>query len=88
MMGHMNRRSKRRFAALYLTVLALVGPVLLPAGTARADDSTAKNDARLEGYARKVAIDGSTAPSYLLLTGLGIVGLAVMFKDAKRSHLD
>jgi hypothetical protein len=92
MMGDMNRRPnprrKSRVAALCLTVISLVGPVLLPAGTARADDLVAKNDARLEGYPRKVALDGSTAPSYLLLTALGIVCFVVMFKDAKRTHLD
>jgi hypothetical protein len=88
MMGNMSPRTKPRFAVAFLTAVALIGPVLLPAGVARADDATAKYDARLEGYSHKVALDANTAPSYLLLTALGVIGIAVMFKDAKRSHLD
>ncbi|HEV7298575.1 MAG TPA: hypothetical protein VGN72_04360 [Tepidisphaeraceae bacterium] len=45
-------------------------------------------DARLEGYPSKVATEGSTAVMWMLLMLLGIITLAVLFKDAQRSHLD
>lgn len=47
-------------------------------------------DARLEGYERNVNINppGTTALTWLLLVFLATVGVGVMFKDAKRTHLD
>ena len=88
MMQAMKSRSKHRLLGAALMVLSLLGPVLGPANVARAD-SDLKNDARLEGYGGKtVALDSGPAVTYLVLFGLGVVGLSVMFKDAKRSHLD
>lgn len=80
---------RRRLLGAVLTLGALVGPVLGPPSMARADENELKNDVRLEGYeGKKPVLDGGAATSYLLLFALGVVGLAVMFKDAKRSHLD
>jgi hypothetical protein len=47
-------------------------------------------EGRLEGYTQTVRLEnsGSTAPYWLLLIGLGVVALIVLFKDAKRTHLD
>lgn len=47
-------------------------------------------EARLEGFTEPVRLQepGSTAPYWLLLVGLGVVALIVLFKDAKRTHLD
>jgi hypothetical protein len=46
-------------------------------------------DARLEGYKEGVSLPASgTALMWLLLIFLTVVTVAVMFKDAKRSHLD
>ena len=46
-------------------------------------------DARFESYAKNVTLDpGSVALTWFLLVVLGIVCLAVMFKDARRTHLD
>ncbi len=55
--------------------------------------STAQEDtelnARLDTYAEKVKIEeSSTALTWLLLVGLGVLCFSVLFKDAKRSHLD
>jgi hypothetical protein len=48
-----------------------------------------KHDARLDGYAGNVAIpNASTALIWLLFIFLGVVALATLFKDAKRTHLD
>lgn len=59
------------------------------ANPARAADSDLKNDARMEGYkGRPMALDAGVAPYYLLFGALAILGASVMFKDAKRSHLD
>lgn len=86
----MKSRLKRRLIGSCLTLCSLVGPVLGTPGIARADDtSDLKNDARLEGFPGKtVALDAGSATSYLLLFALGVVGLSVLFKSAKRSHLD
>ena len=46
-------------------------------------------DARLEGYETIVALpESTTALTWLLFAFLGVVCLAVLFKDAKRTHLD
>jgi hypothetical protein len=57
--------------------------------SALADDQP-KYDGRLDDYGkeRNVTLDSGAALSYFVWIGLGLVGLLVMFKDAKRSHLD
>jgi hypothetical protein len=46
-------------------------------------------DARLESYGRNVTLEsGSVAMIWFLFVIMGIVCLVVMFKDARRSHLD
>jgi cytochrome c-type biogenesis protein CcmH/NrfF len=46
-------------------------------------------DARLEGYGTNVTLENSsTALMWLLLVVLGAICVGVMFKNAKRTHLD
>jgi hypothetical protein len=46
-------------------------------------------DARLEGYPGRVTLDSwSTALMWLLLVVLGAICIGVMFKNARRTHLD
>ena len=54
------------------------------------DDSKPESyDGRLDDYNRQVTLQGgSTALTYFIWVGLGVAALIVMFKDAKRSHLD
>ena len=67
-------------------VLALA--LLWPAA-AMAQDEDVKYDARLDGYENKVHLDSdSTALTWLLLVALAMVAMGVMFKNAKRTHLD
>jgi hypothetical protein len=57
--------------------------------SAKADDNSKSYDGRLDDYGKPVTLDnGGTALTYFIWVGLGVVGLIVMFKDAKRSHLD
>jgi hypothetical protein len=54
-----------------------------------ASDEPEVYDARLQGYTQTVQLDiASTALIWLLLIVLGALCLGVLFKDAKRSHLD
>lgn len=55
---------------------------------ARADDADAPVDARYFGYQPNVVVEQSTALIWLLSLGLIVLGLAVLFLNAKRSHLD
>ena len=56
---------------------------------ALAQDEEIKFDARLEGYQTPMTVSNqSTALIWLLFVFLGVVALAVLFKDAKRTHLD
>jgi hypothetical protein len=45
-------------------------------------------DARLEGYDKNVSIEGGTALTWLMFIFLGAICMGVMFKNAKRTHLD
>jgi hypothetical protein len=71
--------------ALALSLAAAVLP-----SSALAQDEAPKNDARLEGYEARVQVESgdSTALTWLLLVFLAMVAMGVMFKNAKRTHLD
>jgi hypothetical protein len=73
-----------------LAALIVLATVSLAPMSALADDSTPKDyDGRLDGYAKNVTLDsGGTALTYFLFAGLGVVGLGVLFKNARRTHLD
>lgn len=46
-------------------------------------------DARLLGYPQTVELEsGSTGLTWFLLVILGVLTISVLFKDAKRTHLD
>jgi len=82
MMGSMR---KKLLAGM---VIALLTVGIAPQ-SALADDQSKSYDGRLDDYGNKsVTLDGGAALSYFVWIGLGLVGLLVMFKDAKRSHLD
>ena len=73
---------------LLLACLCLSAVVLAPT-TARAQDEEVKVDARLEGYQGNVSVENqSTALIWLLFVFLAVCAVGVLFKDAKRTHLD
>ena len=78
---------------LYRWLCALVVLAMQPvtALAARPEMEREIVDARLEGYGNGVDVTlegGGTALTWLLLIFLAAVTVGVMFKDAKRSHLD
>jgi hypothetical protein len=74
---------KHRLLALWCGLLAWLLPLV-----ALAEDEVTTN-ARFEGYARSVKTDSSSpAPSWMLLILLAGICIAVLFKDAKRTHMD
>ena len=81
----LKRFSRARRALLCASTAAAVLP---PAALAQEADEV-KHDARLDGYENKVHVDSdTTALTWLLLVFLSMVGLGVMFKNARRTHLD
>ena len=85
-------RKLKRLRSLLLAGLwacAVAAAVLSPS-VARAQEEEVKHDARLDGYQSNVVVQSgdSTALTWLLLVFLGMVALGVMFKNAKRTHLD
>jgi hypothetical protein len=83
---NVNSKLRRWAAALAFACAAAV----MSAAPALAQEEAPKHDARLDGYsASSVAIpNDSTALIWLLFIFLGVVALASLFKDAKRTHLD
>ena len=90
MMHDMRLIPRSRLVGLAFALVTLIGPVLGHGRAAWAFDTDLTDDARLNGYKGKgsIGLDVSPAKYYLLLGGMGIVCITVMFKDAKRSHLD
>lgn len=83
----MMRGMRRRFLALLIVLLTLTAAPL----SARADDTNAPKDydGRLDDFGKQVTLDGGgTALSYFLFAGLGVIALGILFKDARRTHLD
>ncbi len=87
MTSPLEHKPVRWMPAAVLWAAALVA-VVLP-GVALAQDEEVPRDARLEGYPVKVHLDNdSPALSYIGLIALGALTLGVMFKNARRTHLD
>ena len=91
----MKMKPRRRPAPVSALKRWLLAPVLAVAALAfapsvtLAQDEEVKQDARLEGYQGNVSVQNqSTALMWLLFVFLGVVALAALFKDAKRTHLD
>lgn len=56
---------------------------------AKEDEETALLEARLEGYQSNVRLpNSSTALTWMLISFLGVIAVATLFKNAKRTHLD
>jgi len=52
------------------------------------DEEESLPDARLSGYPQVVQYSESNVLSWFAMVGLGAVCLGVLFKNAKRTHLD
>lgn len=69
--------------------IAMLAPVIAFAQRRGEEEGSEFREARLEGYTFPVhAPEGGAALTYLLFIFLAVLGLAVMFKNARRTHLD
>ena len=79
---------KYRLLTLYVSLAVLLAPVIVLARSTE-DEETVLQEARLEGYAQTVRLkDGSTALTWIMIGFLSAVAIAVLFKNARRTHLD
>lgn len=79
---------KYRLLTLYVALAVLLTPVMVLARSSE-DEDTVKLEARLEGYAQTVRMqNSSTALTWLMIGFLSAIAIAVLFKNAKRTHLD
>ena len=84
----MMKTMKYRLMSLYVTLAILLTPVIVLARSSE-DEETVKLEARLEGYTTKVRLENnSTALTWLMIGFLSAIAIAVLFKNAKRTHLD
>jgi hypothetical protein len=70
---------------LALAAACLACPLLAWAAD---DDVDVPHDARMEGYQLPMALEGSPALTWMLFAVLAVLCVSVLFKNAKRSHLD
>jgi hypothetical protein len=78
---------KKSLAALLLAVSLIA--TTPHSAMAKADDDEAHYDARVQGYSPDVELkSGGSGGNWVLLIFMGVVCMAVIFKDARRSHLD
>lgn len=78
----------RKLIAAFTICLGLLLPGTALAASA-SDEEASPHDARTEGYQPHAQVDSnSTALLWLLLAVMSVVALSVMFKSAKRTHLD
>ena len=80
-------RAGRPLVITVCTFMVVYGhPVL---AFAQQDEEGESRDARLEGYATKVAMDtGRLGLTWIGFIVLAVIGVSALFKSAKRSHLD
>lgn len=82
-MRHLTALKNRLIAPACALMALLAAP-----GMVSAQDEPTIVDARLENYPQSVTLTGSTALTWLLLVVLVAICVAVVFKNANRSHLD
>ena len=89
MMGRMKPGMKQRLKQRLLSWgIALLAIAAVP-HSALAQDDDKKENAWLNGYPRPVKLDeASNTLNWLLLLVIMGAGVGVMFKNAKRTHLD
>jgi len=81
-------RSVKKSAAAFLLAVSLIACNPHSAMATREEDIE-HYDARVQGYDPTVELQSSsTGMAWMLVIVLGVVCIAVIFKDAKRSHLD
>ena len=86
----MMRGMKAKLLGYVLCTAATLIIVFSPAMALAQDEENSKvYDARLEGYPSNVTLDSSsTALLWLLMIVLAAMCVGVMFKNARRTHLD
>lgn len=90
MMSPMNL--KHHGLRVYARVATAVIPLLLPAlALAKpTEEDSAFLEGRFDGYATPVRLTdaGTSGLTWMMFIFVSMIALAVLFKDAKRSHLD
>jgi hypothetical protein len=80
---------KQTFRIWLAALLLGVGVALAPVSARGADDDEERIEVREQMYTKAVKTEkGSTALMWMLLFFLAIVCVSVLFKNAKRTHLD
>ncbi len=87
----MSQRPLKRRVFSFVLSLVLAFACAAPALAAKTpeDEEADKWEARYEGYPTNVRLEKSgTAMAWFLFAFLGLMGIAVLFKNARRTHLD
>jgi hypothetical protein len=83
----MMRMMRHRLIGLAIAFAAVALSPLIALG--QDQPKIAPYDGRIEGYGKQLTLDaGTSALTWLLLIFLGVVCLGVLFKHARRTHLD
>jgi hypothetical protein len=81
-------RSIRKYVAGGLLAVLMIAAAPQSAHASSDEDET-HYDARVQGYKPDVELkSGGSGGAWMMLVLMGVVCVSVIFKDAKRSHLD
>jgi hypothetical protein len=84
--GSMGRRFRKTIVGVVLAVSLIAAT---PHAAMAGDDDAEHYDARVQGYDPDVELKSSgTSMAWIMIIFMGVVCVSVIFKDAKRSHLD
>jgi len=79
---------KRRILTLVLTLACCLAPLAALAAS-KEDEETARQEARLEGYATSVHVPTSgSGLAWAMVCGVSVIAVVCLFKNARRTHLD
>jgi hypothetical protein len=81
---------KVRMLVLLVSLACWLTPATSAWAASKEDEETARQEARLEGYATSVHVPsgGGSGMAWAMVCGVSVIAVVCLFKNARRTHLD
>ena len=82
--------TRTRMWVLLVALACWLGPAIAARAASKEDEESAKQEARLEGYATSVHVPsgGGSGLAWAMVCGISVIAVVCLFKNARRTHLD